>query len=210
MDNHASPSSSHTHLSHIHRWSCVPVCCCWCTRNGPCGRLEPPAPWHKPLRPPPPPLPVCEPSPIATSTWMEHWMLWHFRGNAAQASPSWELLCEARWGRWPACTILEQREKKCGWCIHAVFWRLCWVQFWFKKKKEAQKDKKTAATTNTNVDGLPFLQRIARKRSKLVKRAKTGKTEHYKTEKRREEKRRGTEPLKTECYLTTMTQLNNQ
>lgn len=104
-----SYQQSTTHLSHTHRWSCVPVCCCSHTHTDPCGRPALKAPWRRPLRPPPPLPPVCEPSPTATSHWVWRQAWWSCHDNAAPAFLSWEPQCEAHWGKWLVHTTLQMK-----------------------------------------------------------------------------------------------------
>lgn len=103
-------STSRTHLSHIRKWSCVPLCCCWHTCNDPCGTVVPTTPWQAWLRPLLSLPPACGPSPSATSAWKVYQMWWHCHGNAAPSSPSWEQLHEDHWGWWLVSSTLEQRS----------------------------------------------------------------------------------------------------
>lgn len=116
LDRHKHFHVSYTHLSHTHRWSCVPLCCCWRRRSDPCGKLAQSTPWCMPLRPLLSLPPACETSPSTTSAWLGHQMSLHCHGSAVPASPTWELLYEVHWGWWLACTTLEQMIQML--CIH--------------------------------------------------------------------------------------------
>lgn len=148
--SHAHSHNSNTHLSHIRRWSCVPACCCWCTHNDPYGRPALLTPWHRPLRPPAPLPPACEPSPSATSACMGRQTLWRCHDTTAPASPSWELLCEARWGRWLARTTLEQRTYSVvdvcwTWML---FFKGCDCEVWLQIQAEGKKNTTTTMSRN--------------------------------------------------------------
>lgn len=109
-----------------HIWCCAPTFCCWRTHTGPCGSPAPLSPGQKPLCPPLPHPPSCEPSPFPTLVWPGHWTFCHRHGNAAPASPLWEPLNEAHWGRSQVCTTLETEGEKCGWCLQDGAFDTCY------------------------------------------------------------------------------------